>query len=102
MSTVETITVPRQPDIQYHPEYEKYKERTRRRKETETLQTTLPKGFPQKLVSPLVWEGKDVVKGENWIYHLKDAELDELDAALRSYKGTYDCDHNIVGRCLTE
>ncbi|KAJ5351396.1 hypothetical protein N7452_000370 [Penicillium brevicompactum] len=86
MSTVETITVPRQPDIQYHPDYEKYKERTRQRKETETLQTTLPAGFPQKLVSPLVWEGSEVVKGENWIYHLKDAELEEVDAALKSFK----------------
>ena len=101
MSAVETNTVPRQPDIQYHPDYEKYKERTRQRKETETLQTTLPAGFPQKLVSPLVWEGSEVVKGENWIYHLKDAELEEVDAALKSFKGIYGCDHNGVFQHLT-
>jgi hypothetical protein len=86
MSVVETITVPSQPDIQYHPDYEKYKERTRRRKETETLQTTLPAGFPQKLVSPLVWEGKEIVKGGEWIYQLKNEHLDEIDAALKSFK----------------
>lgn len=89
MSAVETITVPSQPDIQYHPDYEKYKERSRRRKETETLQTTLPAGFPQKLVSSLVWEGKEVVKGEEWIYHLKDDQLEEIDAALKSFKGMH-------------
>lgn len=87
MSAVQTITVPAQPDIQYHPEYEKYKERTRRRKETETLQTTLPAGFPQKLVSPLVWEGKDVEKRDDWVYQLSDNQLDEIDAALKSFKG---------------
>ncbi|KAF7528501.1 hypothetical protein PCG10_000345 [Penicillium crustosum] len=86
MSAVQTITVPAQPDIQYHPEYEKYKERTRRRKETETLQTTLPAGFPQKLVSPLVWEGKDVEKRDDWVYQLSDNQLDEIDAALKSFK----------------
>jgi hypothetical protein len=87
MSATETITVPVQPDIQYHPEYEKYKERTRRRKETETLQTSLPAEFPQQLISPLVWEGKNVEKGDDWIYQLKDDQLDEIDAALRKFKG---------------
>ncbi|KAJ6180848.1 hypothetical protein N7519_011309 [Penicillium mononematosum] len=86
MSAVQTITVPTQPDIQYHPEYEKYKERTRRRKETETLQSTLPENFPEKLVSPLVWEGKDVEKRDDWVYQLSDDQLDELDAALTSFK----------------
>ncbi|CAI7573595.1 unnamed protein product [Penicillium glandicola] len=86
MSAVQTITVPTQPDIQYHPEYEKYKERTRHRKETETLQTILPPNFPQKLVSPLVWEGKEVEKRGDWIYQLSDDHLDELDTALKSFK----------------
>ncbi|KXG49015.1 Taurine catabolism dioxygenase TauD/TfdA [Penicillium griseofulvum] len=86
MSAVQTITVPTQPDIQYHPDYEKYKERTRRRKETETLQSTVPSGFPQKLISPLVWEGKEVEKRDDWIYQLYDDQLDELDAALKSFK----------------
>ncbi|KAJ5957018.1 hypothetical protein N7501_011297 [Penicillium viridicatum] len=86
MSGVQTTTVPAQPDIQYHPDYEKYKERTRRRKETETLQTTLPAGFPQKLGSPLVWEGKEVEKQDDWVYQLSDNQLDEIDAALKSFK----------------
>lgn len=86
MSTTETITRPVQPDIQYHPDYEKYQARTLRRKQSEDLQTTLPDGFPPQLDSPLVWEGKDIEKRDDWIYHLSDAQLDEIDAALAHFK----------------
>lgn len=86
MSATETITRPVQPDIQYHPEYEKYKARSLRRKETETLPTTLPDGFPLELKSPLVWEGKDIEKQDDWLYHLSNAELDEIEAALQHFK----------------
>lgn len=88
MSAVQTITKPVQPEIQYHPNFEQYQARTRLRKETESLPTSLPAGFPQKLVSPLVWEGKDVENRSDWIYQLSDAQLDEIDAALKSFKGT--------------
>lgn len=86
MSNVQTITQPAQPDIQYHPDFAKYQDRTRRRKETESLQTTLPAGFPAQLISPLVWEGKEVENRSDWIYRLDDAQLDEVDAALKSFK----------------
>ncbi|KAE8378657.1 hypothetical protein BDV26DRAFT_280931 [Aspergillus bertholletiae] len=75
-----------QPDIQYHPDYEKYTARTARRQATEQLAKTLPDGFPQKLESPLVWEGKDVEKRDDWIYKLNDAQREEIDAALRSFQ----------------
>lgn len=87
MSVTATITQPVQPDIQYHPDFEKYQARTRHRKETESLQTSLPPGFPQKLTSPLVWEGKDVEQRSDWIYKLTDEQLDEIDAGLKSFKG---------------
>jgi hypothetical protein len=87
MSTV-TITQS-QPDIQYHPDFANYQDRTRRRKETESLQTTLPGEFPPQLVSPLVWEGKDIENGTDWVYKLNDAQLDEIDAALKSFKGSF-------------
>lgn len=86
MSTTQTITQPTQPDIQYHPDFSKYQARTKRRKETESLQTTLPEGFPRQLDSPLVWEGKDVEQHSDWIYNLSDAQLDEIDSALNSFK----------------
>ncbi|GAB1205260.1 hypothetical protein APSETT445_003933 [Aspergillus pseudonomiae] len=75
-----------QPDIEYHPDYEKYTARAARRKATEQLPTTLPDGFPQKLESPLVWEGKDVEKRDDWIYKLNDAQREEIDAALKSFQ----------------
>ncbi|GMF80405.1 unnamed protein product [Aspergillus oryzae] len=76
-----------QPDIQYHPDYEKYTARKARRQATEQLSKTLPDGFPQKLDSPLVWEGKDVEKRDDWIYRLNDAHREEIDAALKSFQG---------------
>ncbi|KAJ5204489.1 uncharacterized protein N7498_005368 [Penicillium cinerascens] len=86
MSNVQTITHPAQPDIQYHPDFLKYQDRTRRRKETESLHTTLPAGFPAQLISPLVWEGKEVENRSDWIYMLNDSQLDEIDTALKSFK----------------
>ncbi|KAJ5166932.1 uncharacterized protein N7482_005713 [Penicillium canariense] len=86
MSNVATITKAAQPDIQYHPDYVKYQERTHRRRETESLQPSVPAGFPQKLTSPLVWEGKDIEKRTDWIYQLSDSQLDEIDGALQGFK----------------
>lgn len=89
MSAVETITRPTQPDIEYHPDFAKYQERTRLRLEAGDLQTSVPDGFPSKLVSPLVWEGKDVENRADWAYELNEAQLDEIDTALNSFKGIY-------------
>ncbi|KZF19187.1 Clavaminate synthase-like protein [Xylona heveae TC161] len=76
-----------QPDIQYKPDFEKFKQCGRLRQANENLPTTLPGGFPAKLSSPLVWHGKDIEKQTDWIYQLSDAQLDEIDAALKSFKG---------------
>ncbi|KAH0582335.1 hypothetical protein H2248_010281 [Termitomyces sp. 'cryptogamus'] len=48
-----------QPDIEYHPNREKWYARTARRlHEVPSFPTTpLPPGYPKKLESPLVWEG---------------------------------------------
>ncbi|KAJ5676714.1 uncharacterized protein N7477_002347 [Penicillium maclennaniae] len=89
MSAVQNNLVPAQPHIQYHPDFEKYQDRTRRRQETETLQDTVPVGFPRKLNSPLVWEGKDIEKLDDWIYHLSDVQLDEIDKGLQSFKSAF-------------
>ena len=40
-----------------------------------------------KLESPLVWEGKDFVNGEEWTYNLNVDELREIDEALKYFKG---------------
>ena len=75
MFTSETITRSVQPDIQNHPDYEKYQARTLRRKQNEVLQATLPDGFPPQFDSPLVWEGNGMI----WY----EGELTGVDLAIR-------------------
>jgi len=92
MSTVVTETVSgteglQQPDIGYEANYAKYVARTKRRLETEKLPTTLPPGFPEKLDSSLVWEGKDIEKSYSWVYKLDPEELQELHEALEHFLG---------------
>ncbi|KAF7550354.1 hypothetical protein G7Z17_g5778 [Cylindrodendrum hubeiense] len=75
-----------QPDIAYTPNYDSYVARVKRRQETETLDRTLPTGFPEKLVSDLVWDGRDLAKSYDWDYYLTEDDLKELDEGLRSFK----------------
>ena len=51
------------------------------------LSTPLLEGFPQKLDSPLVWEGKDSKNESQWVYHLSSAELLEIDEAVHHFNG---------------
>lgn len=88
------VSPPGQPDIEYKPNRAKFEERGRRRKETEELPTTLPPGFPTKLDSPLAWKSEEVENGTDWIYTLNDAQLVEIDDALKAFKGT-------LKRCLS-
>ncbi len=63
-----TTEAAKQPDIEYHPNEAKWKARTARRlaEDPALVKTPLPAGFPQKLDSPLVWEGKDWKDPETW------------------------------------
>ena len=76
----------RQPDIAYHPNFDRYQVRSQHRQKTEDLPTTLPNGFPQQLSSPLAWEGKEVENSDDWIVELTEAQLDEIDQALNHFK----------------
>ncbi|KAF9465454.1 taurine catabolism dioxygenase TauD [Collybia nuda] len=75
------------PDITYHPDREKWYARTARRlAENPSLPSTpLPAGFPTKLDSPLVWEGKDWHDEKQWVYELNTNELKEIDDAVRHF-----------------
>ncbi|KAL5340173.1 hypothetical protein BJX70DRAFT_407485 [Aspergillus crustosus] len=75
-----------QPDIQYLPDPIKYAARTKRRQETESLSKSLPDGFPQKLDSDLVWDGKDLAEVYDWNYHLTESDLEEVEKALQHFK----------------
>ena len=80
----------RQPDISYAPDRAKWTTRTTQRlaEDPTLLSTPLPEGFPRKLDSPLVWEGKDWENESQWVYNLSPAELKEIDEAVRHFHGT--------------
>ncbi|KAK0458498.1 uncharacterized protein EV420DRAFT_359644 [Desarmillaria tabescens] len=80
----------KQPDISYHPDKAKYHARTARRlaEDPSLPEVALPEGFPPRVEGPIVWEGKDWTSEDQWVYQLRDAELEEIDQALQYFKGT--------------
>lgn len=92
MATAELVTAIhpnhiKQPDISYAPNYGKYLARAKRRLESERLQESLPPGFPQRLISELVWEGKDIAEKYDWVYKLSPDEIQEIEQGLQHFKG---------------
>ncbi|KAF4970368.1 hypothetical protein FZEAL_10060 [Fusarium zealandicum] len=75
-----------QPDIAYTPNYESYSARVKRRQEAANLDTSLPPGFPSKLESDLVWDGKDLASKFDWSYRLTDHDINEINAAVKHFK----------------
>lgn len=85
------LTSNSQPDINYHPDWEKYCQRTtlRLKAEPSLPNTPLPEGFPSQVDHPSVWEGKDWTHEEQWVYRLSAVELKEIDDALTHFKCKY-------------
>ncbi|KIJ28142.1 hypothetical protein M422DRAFT_37443, partial [Sphaerobolus stellatus SS14] len=79
----------KQPDISYHPDKDKWRQRTARRLgENPSLPLTpLPQGFPEQIESSLVWEGKDWKDESEWVYNLSIDQLEEIDAAVNHFHG---------------
>ncbi|KAK2772041.1 hypothetical protein FQN52_002219 [Onygenales sp. PD_12] len=75
-----------QPDIAYAPDFEKYQARTKRRLATEKIDSSLPPGFPKKLVSDLVWEGGNIEETYQWVYELNESQVGEIETALANFK----------------
>ncbi|RMD40168.1 hypothetical protein DV735_g4956, partial [Chaetothyriales sp. CBS 134920] len=80
------VASPVQPDIQYHPDLQKYESRVQRRLATESITKKLPDGFPKQLHSDLVWEGATVGDTYDWNFVLTPDHIEELDAALAHFK----------------
>jgi len=76
----------RQPDITYHPDFEKYQLRTERLKLLRPAKPSLPHGFPAQLTGDLVWEGKDFTDESQWTLSLSDAQIEEIHDALKQFK----------------
>lgn len=77
-----------QPDIAYHPDLDKYQNRTalRLRLNPTLPGTPVPSGWPSKLNGPIVWEGKDWTSESQWVYKLTAEELKEIDHAIDAFK----------------
>lgn len=80
------VQVPRQPDISYAPNYDSYIDRIKRRQENEKLDKSLPEGFPAKLESDLVWDGRHLAETYDWNYILTESDITEIDKALHHFK----------------
>ncbi|TVY73503.1 Taurine hydroxylase-like protein SAT17 [Lachnellula suecica] len=76
----------RQPDISYHPDFEKYQLRTERLKRLRPATPVLPAGFPAQLTGGLVWEGKDFTDEKQWTFSLDESHLAEIHRALGNFK----------------
>lgn len=85
MATAE-VAHAQQPDIGYTPDHNKYLARVQRRLNSETLDKTLPPGFPTELKSNLVWDGTDIPNRFNWTYELTASDLDEIESALQHFQ----------------
>ena len=90
-----------QPDISYHPDFEKYQLRTERLKPFRKEKSSLPPGFPQQLTGPLVWEGKDFTDEKQWTFSLIEEHLEEIHNALQHFKCKLSHFLSIMDRRLT-
>jgi hypothetical protein len=77
---------PGQPDISYHPDWNKYQARVTRRTQTEDLPKSLPEGFPKELKGDLIWEGESLAQSYDWTYVLSTDQLAEIDNAVTHFK----------------
>lgn len=92
---------PGQPDIEYAPSYAKFQARTERRLKTETLQTSVPDGFPEQLFGDMVWEGDKLAETYDWTYLLSEDQLIEIDGALKHFKCECEFPRNFLRAALT-
>ena len=76
------------PELDYFPNLGAFKARRDSRLQSTIIDNTLHAGFPEKLESTLVWEPQDL-KNEKaeWIHVFSEAEIEEIDTALRKFQG---------------
>lgn len=88
MATSTAAAAASQPDIAYHPDLDKYRNRTalRLRLNSALPNTPLPAGWPSRLDGPIIWEGKDWTNESQWVYTLTIEELKEIDQAIDEFK----------------
>lgn len=84
MSQTQTQT---QPDISYHPDFQKYQLRSDKIKALNPSIKKLPGSFLSQMKGELVWEAKDYTDEKQWTLVLTEDHLAEIDDALKAFKG---------------
>ena len=76
-----------QSNISYLPNQAQYKQRLLRSLQDRNLPHHVPPGLPKAIGGSLVWEASRL-KEDQYIYYLTQPEVEEIDRALVSFKGT--------------
>lgn len=84
-STMSVTATQTQPDISYHPDFEKYQLRSARIKAQLPSDSELLQGFPEQLTGPIVWEGEDFENEDDWTLALNAEQLEEIHGALEHF-----------------
>lgn len=90
-----------QPDIAYTPNWDTYQSRVERHVKDEKRSQDLPQGFPTKLESDLVWDGQTVSDKYQWWYKLDEADIEEINHALKHFKSMFFWTRNNIEHELT-
>ena len=79
-------------DFPYLPSSEIYQKDSARYQEKQNSFESLPKGFPQHVLSPMAWKSH-VIKEEqpSWTYTLTEHQLKSIDTAMKEFEGNYGC-----------
>lgn len=49
----------------------------------------IPQGFPDYVTSKMAWSGRELTDEGAYVYHLTDAEKEEIDSALTFFNGIF-------------
>jgi hypothetical protein len=76
------------PDIQWNPSFATYQQRVSALSKLRTDRpTSVPAGFPAKVDAPWMWDGSEFSDENEFVFHLGEEDIDEIEQALSSFKG---------------
>jgi len=76
------------PNIEWLPNVQTYLERVQRLKSAKLERpTSVPAGWPEQLSTKRVWSGSDFANSEEFIMHLNEDDVKEIEDALEFFKG---------------
>lgn len=75
------------PNIDWIPSYKVFKDRVQRlAAQNLNRSTTLPAGWPSKIISERVWSGSDFKSEDDYVVKLSQEDILEIESALEFFK----------------